>query len=172
MSNSISCPNCSTSLKLPDSAAGKNVKCPKCGERFQAPPAAEVAKTSSSPSPKAAVATPVVAQPVQAPEPAAPSSALDELAAASAPSPSGNTNVVVNVAQSHSSRSGGGGGLRCPKCGSTHTTANKKGFRAGKACLGWCLGFGLFSTLCGFCGANKVLITCLSCGKQWKPGRA
>ncbi len=56
----ISCRNCSTRLKLPESAAGKNVKCPKCNERFQAPEAA----VSQAPSP-------TVPQP-QSPPPAAP----------------------------------------------------------------------------------------------------
>src|SRR5262245_23918974 len=33
----VSCPNCRTSLKAPDSAAGRDVKCPSCGTPFPVP---------------------------------------------------------------------------------------------------------------------------------------
>ena len=32
----IACPDCNKQLRVPDSAAGKNVKCPACGKTFQA----------------------------------------------------------------------------------------------------------------------------------------
>jgi uncharacterized Zn finger protein (UPF0148 family) len=60
--------------------------------------------------------------------------------------------------------------LHCPKCGSMQVTANKKGFGAGKSCLGWLLA-GPFGILCGFCGSGKIVITCLQCGHQWLAGK-
>lgn len=56
----------------------------------------------------------------------------------------------------------------CPRCGSTQLTANKKGFGLGKAAAGGLL-LGPVGLLGGFLGSNKVLITCLKCGHQWKP---
>lgn len=58
--------------------------------------------------------------------------------------------------------------LRCPKCGSTYITANKKGFGLGKALVGGLLvgGVGL---LAGFIGSGKIKCTCLKCGNTWKP---
>lgn len=44
--------------------------------------------------------------------------------------------------------------IKCPKCGSNQISANKKG---------WTLSTGMI-------GANNILITCLNCGKQFKPG--
>jgi tellurium resistance protein TerD len=59
--------------------------------------------------------------------------------------------------------------LRCPKCGSTQVSADKKGFGFLKAAAGAVLtgGYGLLG---GFIGSRKVLVTCLKCGKQWKAG--
>ena len=58
--------------------------------------------------------------------------------------------------------------IKCPRCGSTQLTANKKGFGLGKALVGGFLlgGVGLVG---GFVGSGKVQITCLSCGKTWQP---
>lgn len=58
----------------------------------------------------------------------------------------------------------------CPKCGSTQLTANKKGFGVGKA-LGGALLAGPIGLAAGGIGSGKVLITCLKCGKQFKPGK-
>jgi RNA polymerase subunit RPABC4/transcription elongation factor Spt4 len=58
----------------------------------------------------------------------------------------------------------------CPKCGSTQITANQKGFGGGKGCCGAVL-LGPIGLLCGFCGSNKILVTCLNCGHQWKCGK-
>ncbi|MCL2471626.1 MAG: DUF2321 domain-containing protein [Propionibacteriaceae bacterium] len=41
----------------------------------------------------------------------------------------------------------------CPKCGSQSLSANKRGF----------------SVVTGFIGAGKITITCLACGKKFKP---
>lgn len=59
--------------------------------------------------------------------------------------------------------------IHCPKCNSTQITANKKGFSAGKAVAGAILtgGIGLAA---GAIGSGKVVITCLACGHQFKPG--
>lgn len=57
---------------------------------------------------------------------------------------------------------------RCPKCGSTHLSSNKQGVDAGNACCGALL-FGPLGLLCGM--TDKVVVTCLKCGNQWKVGR-
>lgn len=58
----------------------------------------------------------------------------------------------------------------CPKCGSTHLTANKKGFGIGKAAVGG-LALGPWGLLAGGIGKNKVKVTCLKCGYQFTAGR-
>ena len=59
--------------------------------------------------------------------------------------------------------------IKCPKCGSTQITANKRGFGVGDALFGAALtgGIGLFA---GFLGSKKVIVTCLKCGNQWQAG--
>jgi hypothetical protein len=57
----------------------------------------------------------------------------------------------------------------CPKCGSNQITANKKGFSAGRAIAGDIL-LGPVGLLAGAAGRNKIIITCLNCGCQFKPG--
>jgi DNA-directed RNA polymerase subunit RPC12/RpoP len=59
--------------------------------------------------------------------------------------------------------------IKCPKCGSTQLTANKKGFSGKKAVVGGLLTGGV-GLLAGTIGSNKVKITCLSCGKEFTPG--
>jgi len=44
--------------------------------------------------------------------------------------------------------------VRCPKCGSTTSHAEKRGW----------------SLWTGFIGSGKILITCLKCGHKFKPG--
>ncbi len=46
------------------------------------------------------------------------------------------------------------GPVQCPRCGSAQITANKRGWN--------------FTT--GMIGSNAIIITCLKCGKQFKPG--
>ncbi len=58
----------------------------------------------------------------------------------------------------------------CPRCGSTSLSANKKGFGLGKAALGGFIA-GPVGLIGGAFGANKVVVTCLSCGHKFKPGR-
>lgn len=43
--------------------------------------------------------------------------------------------------------------IKCPRCGSDQVSANKKGW----------------SLTTGAIGMNKIRITCLKCGKQFKP---
>ena len=59
--------------------------------------------------------------------------------------------------------------IHCPKCGSTQVTANKKGFSGSKAAAGVLLTGGV-GLLAGTIGSNKILITCLNCAHQFKPG--
>lgn len=56
--------------------------------------------------------------------------------------------------------------IRCPKCGSTQLTANKKGFGLVKALIGGAI-FGSVGLLGGFFGSKKIKITCLHCGHSW-----
>lgn len=58
----------------------------------------------------------------------------------------------------------------CPKCGSTQLTANKKGVGLGKAAIGAFVA-GPYGLVAGGIGKNKIIITCLNCGKQFKPGK-
>lgn len=59
--------------------------------------------------------------------------------------------------------------IRCPRCNSNQLTANKKGFSGAKAVGGAILTGGI-GLLAGTLGSNKVKITCLACGKEFKPG--
>jgi len=59
--------------------------------------------------------------------------------------------------------------VRCPKCGCTQLSTQKKGMSGGCACCGALL-VGPLGLLCGLKGANKVIITCLKCGHQWSRG--
>lgn len=57
---------------------------------------------------------------------------------------------------------------KCPRCGSTSLSANKKGFGMGKAVVGT-LAFGVIGgALAGSIGAKKIEVTCLKCGKKFK----
>lgn len=57
----------------------------------------------------------------------------------------------------------------CPKCGSTSLSANKKGYGIGKGVVS-AAAFGAIGLAAGNINANKVKITCLNCGYQFKPG--
>jgi hypothetical protein len=59
--------------------------------------------------------------------------------------------------------------ITCPKCGSTQISAEKKGYSGGKAAAGVILTGGI-GLLAGTIGSKDVIITCLSCGNQWKAG--
>lgn len=60
----------------------------------------------------------------------------------------------------------------CPKCGSTQLTTNKKGYSLGKAIAGGVITLTpIVGVATGLIGKNKIIITCLNCGKQFKPGK-
>jgi len=59
--------------------------------------------------------------------------------------------------------------VRCPRCGCTQLSTEKRGMSGGSACCGALL-LGPLGVLCGLHGANKVMITCLKCGHQWSRG--
>ncbi|MDU5108881.1 MAG: TM2 domain-containing protein [Clostridium sp.] len=59
----------------------------------------------------------------------------------------------------------------CPRCGSTSLSANKKGWSLGKGIAGAVLINPIGGVATGMIGKNKIIITCLKCGKQFKPGR-
>ena len=81
----IKCPACSTVLSIPESAAGKTVKCP-CGKHLRAPGGTPAQKTPPRPTPAmppAAKPTAPAAKPVAPATPAAPGGDLfDELSEA------------------------------------------------------------------------------------------
>lgn len=56
---------------------------------------------------------------------------------------------------------------KCPRCGSTSLSGNKKGFGIGKAVIGAAL-VGPIGLVAGNVGAKKVQVTCLKCGKKFK----
>lgn len=56
---------------------------------------------------------------------------------------------------------------KCPRCGSTSLSGNKKGFGIGKAVIGAAL-IGPIGLVAGNVGAKKVQVTCLKCGKKFK----
>lgn len=149
----VNCPKCEASLKLPETAMGKMVRCPKCQTKFAAPTA------------------PTQAPPIELADPAPEESALEQMAAATQTASRGARSQYSTPPQQQFAPHPTPGVLRCPKCGSTQISANQKGFGAGKACLGTLLGCGICGLLCGFLGKNKMLITCLACGYQWKAGK-
>ena len=59
---------------------------------------------------------------------------------------------------------------RCPRCGSTSISANKKGYGIGKGVVGAAVA-GPLGLVLGNAGAKKVRITCLACGYQWIAGK-
>lgn len=59
--------------------------------------------------------------------------------------------------------------VSCPLCKSEQVIAGKQGFGVGKAAAGAVLTGGI-GLLAGGIGANKIKITCLACGHEWKPG--
>lgn len=57
----------------------------------------------------------------------------------------------------------------CPNCGSISLSANKKGFGLIKGAAGVIVA-GPVGVIAAGHGKNKVIVTCLNCGKQFKPG--
>jgi hypothetical protein len=72
------------------------------------------------------------------------------------------TNSVIGGSDSSSQ-------VRCARCGSSQITAQKRGFRVGRA-IGAGIATGAIGGLvAGVAGKNKVVITCLKCGHEWRP---
>ena len=61
--------------------------------------------------------------------------------------------------------------MRCPYCGSTSLSGNKKGYGIGKGVIGASL-FGPLGLIAGNIGASKITVTCMKCGRKFKPGEA
>lgn len=59
--------------------------------------------------------------------------------------------------------------IKCPYCNSTQISASKKGFSVGKAALG-ALTVGVWGLLAGGIGKDKIIVTCLNCGRSWEAG--
>lgn len=59
--------------------------------------------------------------------------------------------------------------VKCPRCGSTQISADKKGFSGTKAVAGAALTGGI-GLLAGTIGSNRIKITCLNCGHIFYPG--
>lgn len=62
------------------------------------------------------------------------------------------------------------GPVKCPSCGSTEFSANKKGFSGVKALAGGVV-LGPVGLLGGLHGAGVVKVTCLKCGHVWRAGQ-
>ena len=58
--------------------------------------------------------------------------------------------------------------VKCPKCGSTQVSAQKRGFSGGKAAAGVILTGGV-GGLAGLHGADKIEVHCMKCGHHWNP---
>lgn len=58
----------------------------------------------------------------------------------------------------------------CPKCHSTQITAQKKGFGLLKGAAGIAIA-GPCGILAAGIGKNKIILTCMNCGYQFKPGK-
>ena len=57
--------------------------------------------------------------------------------------------------------------MKCPRCGSTSLSGNKKGYGIGKGIIGASL-FGPLGLIAGNIGSGKVVITCMKCGYKFK----
>ncbi len=60
--------------------------------------------------------------------------------------------------------------IKCPKCGCTQIHSDKKGFSTGKAVAGALVGGVLVGAAAGGIGKDKIILTCLKCGHQFKIG--
>ncbi len=57
--------------------------------------------------------------------------------------------------------------MKCPRCGSTSLSGNKKGYGIGKGVVGATI-FGPLGLIAGNIGSGKVVITCMKCGHKFK----
>ena len=56
--------------------------------------------------------------------------------------------------------------LKCPRCGSTSLSGNKKGYGIGKGVIGAAV-LGPFGLVAGNIGSGKVKVTCMKCGYKF-----
>lgn len=57
--------------------------------------------------------------------------------------------------------------MKCPRCGSTSLSGNKKGYGVGKGVVGAAV-FGPLGLMAGNLGSKKVVVTCMKCGYRFK----
>ncbi len=57
--------------------------------------------------------------------------------------------------------------MKCPRCGSTSLSGNKKGYGVGKGVVGAAI-FGPLGLVAGNIGSGKVMVTCMKCGYKFK----
>lgn len=57
--------------------------------------------------------------------------------------------------------------MKCPRCGSTSLSGNKKGYGIGKGVVGAAV-FGPLGLMAGNIGSGKVVVTCMQCGHKFK----
>ncbi|WP_300259441.1 TM2 domain-containing protein [Clostridium sp.] len=82
-----------------------------------------------------------------------------------------NNNNTINTYDDNGHMQSNNDVVRCPRCGSTQLTANKKGFSLVKGVVGACLVNPITGVATGMLGKNKIVVTCLKCGKQFKAGK-
>jgi transcriptional regulator with XRE-family HTH domain/transcription elongation factor Elf1 len=57
--------------------------------------------------------------------------------------------------------------MKCPRCGSTSLSGNKKGYGVGKGVVGAII-FGPLGLVAGNIGSGKVMVTCMKCGYKFR----
>lgn len=57
--------------------------------------------------------------------------------------------------------------MKCPRCGSTSLSGNKKGYGIGKGVVGAAM-LGPIGLMAGNIGSKKVIVTCMKCGHKFK----
>ena len=57
--------------------------------------------------------------------------------------------------------------MKCPRCGSTSLSGNKKGYGVGKGVVGAAI-FGPLGLVTGNIGSGKVMVTCMKCGYKFR----
>ena len=94
----------------------------------------------------------------------------DAIAAMPAATPRKPTSAKKILVADRKAEARAAGFACCPRCGSTSLSGQKHGYGVGKAAAGVLLvgGIGLVA---GGIGANKVKVTCLNCGYQFRPGQ-
>lgn len=57
----------------------------------------------------------------------------------------------------------------CPRCNSDQISAQKQGFKLGRAVAGALVGGVVFGGLLGMIGSDNVELVCMTCGHRWRP---